>query len=634
MSNTNDNNLTMLTTALNNLNETAAKLNVIDKDGKSLDFEKIAIELHSKMSDKKDFVTLQSVSELRALEPNTHGEIAIVLSYDKGTGYGGGIFTYDLNDKVNVEDFGVTIVTPKGARWVRYVTHPSVISVVDFGAIPDAKTDCLEAVTRMWNWSRKLDRMTNTRPYENIGIHFPAGHFFISKFDISATEASRFRLTGSHVNFGYFPTTKLFSDRKDGEYMFTVNARWCSIHGIGVEGQDNTKTKGFFKNIIQGGQYLRVTGIQFNNLGGRGLDLLDTLDCKIDQWYANRCSGSVVYGRWSDRAAGSWDHLTAIELTNFNIQYGTKSEMIDLQRATQCIINNGWIEHTEFPGNISNGQWTIQALNLEDNTNPLKCHHTRIISTMLNVHDGAGMDLSETGDRWLSAYESGQTWIENHGLKLEGSLNYQYITSPDRMDNRRDAETWFKVGEIEVPEWTTQLQMRIVGSSQFAAMPQTQIDYSTRTPEGEAKISIQNVNGQFITSWAGEGSCPVTRVIVKNLGSSKAAVYVKIAKFTGFCIALITTNCFDRFARGVHFRFDKSYTMLSTAEAAALDAEADTAFKQHWSGNEHVGFGYNHNNDLLMRSRVVNTSAVGNATECLRVMVNGRAYGIELKPIN
>lgn len=135
MSNTNENNLTMLTTALSNLNETAAKLNVMDKDGKIIDFEKIAIELQSKTGDTKEFVTLQSVSELRALEPNTHGEIAVVLSYDKGTGYGGGIFTYNLNDNVNVEDFGVTIVTPKGARWVRHVAHPSVISVVDFGEI-------------------------------------------------------------------------------------------------------------------------------------------------------------------------------------------------------------------------------------------------------------------------------------------------------------------------------------------------------------------------------------------------------------------------------------------------------------------------------------------------------------------
>ncbi len=628
-----DNSDKKLTSVPANLNELAAKLNVIDKSGNSIDFEKVVIEMGANRDDES-FVTLNSIGALRALEPNLHGEIAEVLSWQEGTGYGGGIFTYDMSDKSTAEDYGVTIVTAKGARWKRYLAKPSALSVVDFGAIPDGKTDCLDAVTRMWNWSRVPDAATNTLPHENVGVHFPSGHFYISKFDISATEIGRFRLSGNHVNFGYFPTTKLTSDKKEGEYMFTVNARWVSIYGITIDGEDNTKNKGFFKNTIQGGQYIRVTGMQFNNMGGRSLDLLDTLDCKIDQWYARRCAGTVVYGRWSDRVAGSWDHITAIELSNFNIQYGTQSEMIDLQRATQCIINNGWIEHTEFPGNISNGQWSIQALNLEDNTHPLKCHYSRIISTMLNVHDGEGMDFSETGARWLSVYEGGQTWIESHGLKLEGSLNYQYITSPDRMDNRRDQETWFKVGEIEVPEWTTQLQMRIVGSSQFAAMGETQTDYTTRTPEGEAKISIQNVNGQFITSWAGEGSCPVTRVMVKNLGSSKAAVFVKIAKFTGFCIALITTNCFDRFSRGVHFRFDKSYTMLSTTEAAALDAETDTAFKQHWTGVESVGYGYNHNNDLLMRGRVVNTTATGTATECLRVMVNGRAYGIELKPIN
>ncbi|MEI2263971.1 hypothetical protein [Erwinia sp. CGal63] len=633
MSDFDDNNQDNLTTHQLKLNEMVRNLNVVDKNGKSIDFDRI-IYTPGAANNENNFAMVQSIEELRALEPGAHGEIVMVHSWAAGTGYGGGLFISDLNDKTTPEDQGLNIVTRAGVRWKRYITDNAGVTVVDFGAIPDGKTDCLEAVTLMWHWSRVVDRATNVRIHENVGIRFPAGNFFISKFDVSSQEVSRFRLSGAHVNFGYFPSTRLYSDQKNGEYMFTVNARWTYISGFIVHGQDNTKTKGFFKNIIQGGQYLRVTGMHFLDMGGRSLDLLDTLDCKIDQWYANRCAGTVIYGRWSNRAAGSWDHLTAIELSNFNIQYGVKAEMIDLQRATQCILHNGWIEHTEFPGNLSNGQWNINALNLEGNKNPLKCHYTRLISSMLNVHNGEGLDMSDSGERWLSAYEDGQLFIENHGMKVEGSLNYQYITSPDRMDNRVDRETWFKVGDIEMPEWTTQMQMRIIGSSQFNAMPETQIDHTSRTPEGEAKISIQNVNGTFNASWAAEGSCPVTRVHVKTLPGSRAEVFVKLAKYTGFCIALITTNCHDRFSRGVHFRFIKAYSQVSAADAAALDAQADTTFMQHWQGSERVGFGYNNNNDLIMRGRVVSTASVGATRECLRVMVNGQAYAIELKPIN
>jgi len=632
MSGSNDNGQEDLTSHQLKLNEVTKNLNVVDKNGKSIDFDKI---IYSAAGETRggSFATVQSIDELRALEPNVHGEVVVVLSYSAGTGHGGGFFICDLNDKTTAEDFGLTIVTAGGARWKRYITDKSGVTVVDFGAIPDGKTDCLTAVTRMWNWTRILDKATNTRPHENVGIRFPSGNFFLSKFDISATEVSRFRLSGAHVNFGYFPVTRLFSDQKNGEVMFTVKARWTYISGLIVNGQDNTKTKGFFKNIIDGGQFLRVTAMHFMNLGGRALDLIDTLDCKIDQWYAGQCSETVIYGRWSGRTEGAWDHLTAIELSNFNVQYGSKAPMLDLPRATQCFIHNGWIEHTEFPGDISNGQWTITGLSLENNGSPLKCYHSRIVSTQLNVHGTHGLDRTASGERWLSAYEDGQLFLENHGVKIEGSLNYQYVTAPERMDNRADRETWYKVGVVEVPEWSTVLRMQIIGSSQTLNVTSTQTDYSTRTPEGEAKISIQNVNGNLVTSWAAEGSCPITRVVLKQTATNTAEVYVKLAKYTGFCIALLTTNCFDRFTRGVHFRFVKSYTQITGDEATALDALPDTAFLQHWEGSERVGYGYNSNNDLLMRGRLVSTSAVGATKECLRVMVNGQAYAIELKPI-
>ncbi len=612
----------------------ASSLNVYDSSGKLVDFSKVVIELASSNGGDGSFTTLFSIDELRATEPNKAGEIAVVLQYHRTSRAGGGIFVYDLEDSTSVDDKGTVFVTPKGARWKRYLSNYADLTVGDFGAIPDGKTDCLDAVTHMWNWSQLTDKDTNSKPNQNIGIRFPAGRYFISKFDISASEVGRFRLAGSHVNFGYYPSTTLVSDGKAGEYMFLINARWMSISGLLIDGQDNTKTKGFLKNIDPGGQYVRVTSMSFSNMGGRCLDMLDTLDCKIDQWYASHCSATVIYATWSGRAEGVWDHITAVELTNFNVQHGTKANMIDLQRAGQSIIRNGWIEHCEYPGDLSNGQWIFDAFNLETNVNPLKLNSTRIVSTQLNMQAGSTMDLTPDPNPWLSQYEDGQLWLENHGMKIDGSLNYQYLTSPDFIDNRTNDEAWFHVADLEVPENTTVVNVRLLGSSQFIGMSDTQTDYTTRTPEGEAIISLQNINGTFINSWSGTGSIPLVGVNVKPLATNRVRIYVKLAKYTGFCRAWFTTTSFDRFARGVRFRLEKAYTRVTDTEVLKdLNSGTSTTLFQHWMGREQVGIGYNNNNQLLMRGQLVNTSRTGTSTNSLQVFVNGQLYAIELKPI-
>lgn len=107
--------------------------------------------------------------------------------------------------------------------------------------------------------------------------------------------------------------------------------------------------------------------------GSNGMRDINVFACAIQ--------APVIYARPSDE--DSWDHITAIELSNFNVQYGYDKNMPDLPRATQSLIRNGWIEHTEFPGDLSNGQWEIEALSLENNTNALICHHARLVSTQL-----------------------------------------------------------------------------------------------------------------------------------------------------------------------------------------------------------------------------------------------------------
>ncbi|MBN1084134.1 hypothetical protein JNO12_02570 [Erwinia aphidicola] len=120
---------------------------------------------------------------------------------------GGGLFVYDMLDTTTPHDHGVVIQTPGGKRWKRVLTDYNEVTVVHFGALADGKTDCKQAVEWMWNWSKRVN--------PTLGIKFPAGKFMLSKFDISAAEVPKFRVAGEHVNFGYYPSTELVSDKKE-----------------------------------------------------------------------------------------------------------------------------------------------------------------------------------------------------------------------------------------------------------------------------------------------------------------------------------------------------------------------------------------------------------------------------------
>lgn len=599
--------------------------------GESMDVNKITIEFDNiKQKALSDINTVATIEALRTHEPTSPGELSLVIEYDTGYDSGGGIFLYDAADTTSEDDYGVTIVTAGGARWKRLLNDYNDVNVTFFGALADGATDCLEAVNRMWNWSQKN--------YPYIGIKFPAGTFMISKFDISGSEVSRFRLVGHQVNFGYFPATTLVSDRANNEVMFTVKASHTEISSLIINGETDTaqNTKGFFKNIATAGQYVRATSLLFNNLGGRGLDMLDTLDCKIDQWYSSKCSGTIIYATWS--GTGSWDHITAIELSNFNVQYQTVNPAIDLQRATQSLIWNGWIEHSAYPGNIANGEWTINALSMEDCANPLVANYAQLILNQINLHGESSIDLTETGDRWtaISEYEMGHVHTENHGISVDGSMSYQYLSGSGKMDNRTESDKWFYLGEVFHSQISVQTKIRLDGSASYNSIPTTQTGYTTRTAEGTAVISLQTLqDGSFVGTWCGEGAAPVTRVALQpGTSSNRIGIFVKVATYTGYCTAQIETNDFDRFTAGVHFRFYPGYRAATAEEIATLEALPDNCFHQHWSGKNGVGFGFNNDNQLLLAGQTLPVSGFNEATQCLQVYVNNTLYGIELRPLS
>lgn len=610
---------------------TSNHLKVLDANGNPLNFSKVVLELAS-ASGGEALIQLRDIAALRATEPTRAGELASVLEYTAGTAMGGGLFVYDKSDSKTKEDYGMTILTPQGARWKRVMFDYNSVTVLDFGAVADGKTDCLEAVKRMFNWSQDN--------YPATGIRFTAGKFLISKFDISTEkEVNRFKLSGAPVNFGYFPTTTLISDRKDNEVMFSVNARYVEISGFVIDGESSTgshptNSKGFFKNIIEAGQFLRVSSMEFRNLGGRGLDILDTLDCKIDQWYARDCQNSLIYAHWSNNPNGKWDHSTAIELSNFNIQRNKAQPAIFAPRCTQALMRNGWIEHSSDPGDISNGQWILEALSIEACETPLKMAYCRTITLQKNIQGGNGFDFTPrpTDAEWLSEYERGSVEIDNTGIVVNGALNYDYITAQHPMNNLQDAHSWWCVGEVQL-KLGQQVHMRVIGTAAYNSMGSTQTDATDKTSEGVAHIYLQRLRTPIACTWYGEGSCPLSQVHVEQIKSGECRVYVKLSTYTASAKVLMETNGESRMEAGTHFLYRKIFTLCATEKASELDEAVKTpvAFEQHWTGNARVGYGYNHNGELLLHATKGTLAEFSDTTELLKVRINGAEYALEVR---
>ncbi len=570
------------------------------------------------------------------------GMVASVTGYHTGNYQGGGDFIYDP-DTITVdrdEDGYFNLSASNNRTWHRINYDLNAVTDCDFGAIADGKTDCIEAVRRMFAWSKIHSPST--------GIRFPRGRFYLSGFDVSTAENQFFKVSGPTVQFGHMAETTLILHKEHNDAIFKVKSRYVEIHGLKIEGGFADEAApafatGFFKNIITGGQFIRVSCVTFRYMGGRGLDLIDTLDCKIDQFYGTHCKDSVIYARWSGQKQGAWDHSTAIELTNFNIQYSTRRPALDLPRCTQSFIYNGWIEHSEYPGDLTNGQWTIEGLAIESTSHPLRLGYCRALILQKSIHnESAGLDFSTDGvEEWtlLSEYDRGVTEVSDFGSVVQGSLSYDVITSQHHLDNRKTGkEAWFYVGEFNFSDMSSQIHLRIVGSASWDAVTQTQKTFARSTPEGVAHIYLQAGNGsRSMASWHGEGASPVTKVYVEG-STAHCRLYVRIASYTGWSICLAETNGRDRYQAGVSFKFRKSFTELDQEESDAVEAASASAaaFEQHWVGNKDVGFGYNDNQELILASAMLDERSVPEggktAKKYINVRVNGELYSLELSP--
>lgn len=289
--------------------------------------------------------------------------------------------------------------------WQR-VGEPATFDVTMFGAIPDGETDCIKAIRLMEAWSR-----TQTDNRAKIGVQFPSGSFAVSSWDSSGTYKRLFRLAGAgNHGYGCNNPTRLILTGDAGSVAFTVQARQTEIINLEIYGQYDTDgtARGVFKNSCTAGQYVRVTNFRGSYIGGRVFQLLDTLDAKFDQFYTEYIYDNIFRVLASGTVSGGWNHSTAFELTNFNIQNHlcTESQQGDLfiPYCTQSLIWNGWIEHSTYPGKLTLGQWNIHSLLIESNTYPLYMGQARLMNYLFSNPGGAGIDVDT---RKTVAYDMG-----------------------------------------------------------------------------------------------------------------------------------------------------------------------------------------------------------------------------------
>ncbi|WP_147198815.1 phage tailspike protein [Pantoea sp. MBD-2R] len=561
-----------------------------------------------------------SYDALRKTRPLFNGAKVRLKGWHEGAEVGGGAFVGELTA---AKDDGGYIASSGGDfHWRRVVNDLNAMTVFDFGAVADGRTDTLPAVQAMYQWAQDNNK--------RLSIQFPAGRFFISSFDISAHYVSFFRLAGAPVNFGYFPSTTLISGG-NSDFVLKINARWVELSNISFEGRikELPNTQGFFHNTCPAGQYFRGSCLRFSYVGGPSLSLIDTLDCKIDQWYANNCTGDVIKGTWSYTKKGNWDHNTAIELSNFNVQHCSGGKALNLPRSTQSIIHNGWIEHTEFPGDLSNGQWIVDALSIETCKNPLIAHHSRLNMRQINLQAGSWIDNSLQGDEWLGPYERGSTRVESYGIAVDGSMKYNYLTSRFRIQNNSNQEKWYELGNIHTPDVSDSWEIEILGQSQFSngtvsdALKNMMDDRNTG---GKAIITLQRKVHGFEGSWHVEGSSPIVDVIYTTEHDADTRVFVKLAGWLGSAGVLMKTTARDHFVTGQCARFDSEMAFGNPPDSAR-PRHAVRRFSVH---NGLAGIGANEQGDLLVQSRLIEADKVDTAKAqgYVSMVINGHQVAV------
>lgn len=515
-------------------------------------------------------IEVNSFAELRTTPPPKSGEIAILKRYyDKDSSFRGGADFVGFLTTTTLKDDGGTVAVGNGFYWKRTINDPTEVNILHFGAKGDGVTDDTDAFKRMLAWAQTYNSYIKALP-----VRFPGGRFLISPIDISDTEIPFFGLLGDDLELGSLPRTTIISD-KSANTVFKVKARRTAIKGIVWNGQASADTSAkvtitpeqcsnnqpFFENTCIEGQTVNISCFRAQSTGGTVFKLQDTLDSKFDQIYTTTTFSRIFDVGWSNSPNGVWDHSTAIELSNANFQSGYGDATLYMPRMTQGILRNVWIEHTRNPGDLSDGGWTIDTLNIEDCGTPLNLNNARVIMRQVNLQAGAKISNDLAAGKWLSTFEYGYRRDENHGSFLTGSLRVGYF-SGYKVVNDTDTDNWYRLGQLYFPNPNQQWVMELIGKAD-ATTPSGTAGSPVNLPgTGKTLINLQRLE----TVWADAhhmGQPSVLDIRYGRVGTTYAVVWVKLRANSGETMFNLKTTGPTRFDTGSCSLFQSDMSVVT-----------------------------------------------------------------------
>lgn len=515
-------------------------------------------------------IEVNSFAELRTTAPSKSGEVAMLKRYyDKDSSFRGGADFVGFLSTTTLKDDGGTVAIGNGFYWKRTINDPTEVNILHFGAKGDGVTDDTDAFKRMLAWTQTYNTYVKALP-----VRFPGGRFLISPIDLSDTEIPFFGLLGDDLELGSLPRTTIVSD-KSANTVFKVKARRTAIKGIVWNGQASADTTAkvtilpeqcsnnqpFFENTCIEGQTVNISCFRAQSTGGTVFKLQDTLDSKFDQIYTTSTFSRVFDVGWSNSPNGVWDHSTAIELSNANFQSGYGDATLYMPRMTQGILRNVWIEHTRNPGDLSDGGWTIDTLNIEDCGTPLNLNNARVIMRQINLQAGASISNDLAAGKWLSTFEYGYRRDENHGSFLTGSLRVGYF-SGYKVVNNTDTDNWYRLGQLYFPNPNQAWVMELIGKAD-ATTPSGTAGSPVNLPgTGRTLINLQRLE----TVWADAyhmGQPSVMDIRYGRVGTTYAVVWVKLRANSGETMFNLKTTGPTRFDTGSCSLFQSDMSVVT-----------------------------------------------------------------------
>lgn len=587
-----------------------------------------------------------SFSDLAALQPQYEGQKIKLSSWHEGYNLGGGDF---LSVKATKTDDGGVIAKVNDTWHWKRIGNPEDLDITNFGglpaAIPSQDYDCSVSLE---NYAKYLSSLSS--PSYGAGMKIPTGAWNISQADLSSLPTYFvFRLRGGgEYEHGRQTATIINLTGPDNSYCITVNSHVVELNNLGIYGGYDKKinTRRFITSKTRP-TWLRVSKFYASYMGGVSLDFLDTLDTKLDQFYTEYTYDSFLKVLPSDTSAGGWVTSTAIELSNFNIQYhlsGSSAKPAILAPLSYYgVINNGWIEHSDYPANIAYGMWNINSLAIESTTNPVYAYMSRIrdvwgdyklaipIDYTLGAAEVSALNL--TIPSWIN-----DTRFANGGLVEQpsfvlnkGAEAHHMILPESRISG---GNGWYYLGDF-TPQYTAHgMVIELQGANGYNSEVTTKTSVTgAGSGTGKCIIRIQNKGStsNLAVAWSNENSSGITGVKWKYINDSNKliAIYVQIQQYSN-SIGMFVRSDSDvpGYSNGtVSYYTFKGALVSDITSVSGLT----TASSIHTIHNNTYGYGMNLNSGVMMFDTPITYSeGASGQTRVLPIYNNGQRFNIPL----